>query len=181
MCWGAVLRRASSSLTLTRAFTPICADDCVMIRSRFLSQSSGKSWTRFSGAKSTATAHVDATANNPERATTSPTTPPSLRYRFSGSAWARQGSASPLRALDPPGALPMPCNYRSDGTSGSIPGWLKNLRFVRVDSTGAESDRVTPAERARQESSENKRRTDMGRLFRTAEAGNGNMEGAGSH
>jgi hypothetical protein len=29
------LRRASSSLTLTRAFTPICADDCVMIRSRF--------------------------------------------------------------------------------------------------------------------------------------------------
>jgi hypothetical protein len=35
---------------------------------------------------------------------------PSLRSRFSGSAWARQGSVrgrSPLRGLDPPGALPI--------------------------------------------------------------------------
>ena len=86
---------------------PICADDYVTIRSRFLSQFSGNSWTRFSGAKSTATAHGDATATNAERATTSPTIPPSLRYRFSGSAWTRQGSASPLRALDPPGAPPV--------------------------------------------------------------------------
>ena len=88
-----------------------------MIRSRFLSQFSGNSWTKFAGAKSTATAHVDATANNAERATTSPTTPPSLRSRFSGNAWARQGFASPLRALDPPSALPMSCNYRRDGTN----------------------------------------------------------------
>ena len=48
--------------------------------------------------------------------------------RLFGSAWARQGSASPLRALDPPGALPMLCNYRSDGHErGSIPGWLTSL------------------------------------------------------
>jgi hypothetical protein len=37
--------------------------------------------------------------------------------QFSGSAWARQGSASPLRALDPPGALPRDGNYRSDSRS----------------------------------------------------------------
>ena len=48
------------------------------------------------------------------------TTAPSLRSRFSGSAWARQGFASPLRALDPPGALPMPCNYRSDGRARAV-------------------------------------------------------------
>jgi hypothetical protein len=44
--------------------------------------------------------------------------------QFSGRAWAGQGSASPLRALDPPGALPMRCSYRSDGTTGSTPAWF---------------------------------------------------------
>ena len=52
--------------------------------------------------------------------------------RFSVSAWARQGSASPLRALDPPGALPMLCNYRSDGTSGSIPVRLTTALLARM-------------------------------------------------
>ena len=46
--------------------------------------------------------------------------------QFSGCAWARQGSASPLRALDPPGALPMLAitGATADVTSGSIPGRL---------------------------------------------------------
>ena len=60
----------------------------------------------------------------------------SLRFPFSGSAWARQGSASPLRALDPPGALPMLCNYRSDGTSGSIPGWLTTFPDESINRVG---------------------------------------------
>ena len=35
--------------------------------------------------------------------------------------------------LDPPGALPMPCNYRSDGTSGSILSCLPSGACGRVD------------------------------------------------
>jgi hypothetical protein len=99
---------------------PICADDCVMIRSRFLSQFSGKSWTRFSGAKS-ATAHVDATANNAERATNIPNYSAVAPVPdFPGALGRVKGPLRRCAPLTRPARSRLVCNYRSDGRIGEF-------------------------------------------------------------
>jgi len=53
--------------------------------------------------------------------------------QFSGRAWARQGSASPLRALDPPGALPDASQLPERRARARFDSWLAHQPSLTIE------------------------------------------------